>query len=291
MPKPITSFDKLIKRISGWAQKRDDIRAAVILGSRARVDIPADEWSDLDIILVVKDPGYYLGSTDWLKNIDEIKILFLEHLPMGSGMERRVLFQCGMDVDFNFATPGQAKHLVEKGLDSVTQLVMGRGYRILFDKDRILPPFTPPAENPVIKKILIPAEFDQDVNDFWYHAVWTAKKLCRGELWTALRCCDVYMKQLLLKAIECHAQVLHGVEYDTWYNGRFLERWADPRVVKDLKNTYARYDKKDIEKALLATMALFRRVTHEIAEKNGYPYPATADEYAATLVRALLSET
>jgi aminoglycoside 6-adenylyltransferase len=279
--------DKVTKKIMAWAQKRDDIRAAVILGSRARVETPADEWSDLDIILVVKDPGYYLNSTGWLKAIDEIKILFLEHLPVGSGVERRVLFQCGMDVDINFATPAQAKQLMEKGLDAVTQMVMGRGYRILFDKDRILPPFTPLSDKPA-SHLLTEAEFTEIANDFWYHTVWTAKKLCRGELWTALRCCDVYMKNLLLKVIECHARVLHGTDYDTWYNGRFLERWADPRVIKGLKNTYARYDKKDIRRALLATMDLFRWITREIVEKTGYPYPATADDYATQLVNALL---
>lgn len=287
---PITSYDKLIKRISAWAQKRHDIRAAVILGSRARVEAPADEWSDLDIILVVENPGYYLGNTDWLKAIDEIKILFLEHLPLGSGIERRVLFQCGLDVDFNFASPEQVRQTFKEEQNPMAKALYGRGYRVLFDKDGIVPPFSPPAENPVVSRMLTPAEFDQDVNDFWYHTVWTAKKLCRGELWTAMRCCDVYMKSLLLKVIECHAQVKNGPQYDTWFGGRFLEQWADPRIVKGLPKAFARYDKTDIRRALLATMDMYRWVTREIAEKRGFQYPATADEYATQLVNELLPE-
>jgi len=37
-------------------------------------------------------------------------------------------------------------------------------------------------------------EFLDLINDFWYHTVWTAKKLRRGELWTAQGCSDSYMK-------------------------------------------------------------------------------------------------
>ena len=36
---------------ASWAGATDDIRAAFIVGSRSRDDHPADEWSDLDIIL------------------------------------------------------------------------------------------------------------------------------------------------------------------------------------------------------------------------------------------------
>jgi hypothetical protein len=38
-----------LKRLLYHGQKKtDDIRAAFIIGSRARADHPADEWSDLD---------------------------------------------------------------------------------------------------------------------------------------------------------------------------------------------------------------------------------------------------
>jgi hypothetical protein len=32
------------------------IRAVGLVGSRARLDHPADEWSDLDLVLVATDP-------------------------------------------------------------------------------------------------------------------------------------------------------------------------------------------------------------------------------------------
>ncbi len=289
MTKKIYSFEKLIARITAWAKKRDDIRAAIVLGSRARTDTPADEWSDLDVVLSVNNPSFYLDSTDWLKRIGEVKILFLEPNALAGGSERRVLFECGLDVDFIFISAARLKSFTNSP-DPVSQSVLSRGYRILFDKDDKLPPAGQLPGVPVMLRILTPAEFDETVNDFWYHAVWTAKKLRRGELWVALRCCDYYMKNLLLKVVECHAQVTHGEKYDTWFGGRFLEQWADHRVVKDLENSFARYGRKDIRRALFATMDLFRWITRDIAEKGGYLYPATADEYATNLVSNLLPE-
>ena len=44
-------YENLEKNFVSWAQAKEDIRAAFMVGSRARSDHPADEWSDMDIIL------------------------------------------------------------------------------------------------------------------------------------------------------------------------------------------------------------------------------------------------
>ena len=44
------AYKRLIKRFVKWAKTETNIRAAIIIGSRARVDHPADDWSDLDLL-------------------------------------------------------------------------------------------------------------------------------------------------------------------------------------------------------------------------------------------------
>lgn len=290
MKKIVKSHELLIKKITAWSKARPDIRAAIILGSRARAVAPADEWSDLDIVFTVEDPAFYLTNTDWLQKIGEVKILFLEPLAGTAGKERRVLFECGLDVDFSFLSAAQLEREMKDGGNNGSLMFFRRGYRVLFDKDGIVPLPGELPQEPVLLRLLTPSEFDETVNDFWFHSVWTAKKLRRGELWVALHCCDYYMKNLLLKVIECHAQILHGEYYDTWFGGRFLENWAEPRTVRELNKCFARYSYKDIRRALLATMDLFRRITRDISEKGGYLYPSSADDYATRLVRHLLPE-
>jgi len=44
-------FEQLLGKFVKFAEVQSDIRAAVVIGSRARVNCPADEWSDLDILV------------------------------------------------------------------------------------------------------------------------------------------------------------------------------------------------------------------------------------------------
>ena len=282
------AYESLIERFVAWAQDRPDIRLAIILGSRARVSHPADEWSDLDLLLMVIDPEPYLSDLDWLKNLGDFRITFLEPTPMGDGMGCRVLFNDGLDVDFSIVSSAQTEQGIQLDFRSEITQIFGRGIRVLLDKDGRVPPVNPTFMKSGSSSPPTQSEFVETANDFWYHAVWTAKKLRRGEVWTAMMCCDVYMKRLLLKAVECHARVLNGWDYDTWYNGRFLEHWADPRVLGALQGAFARYAEDDIRSALLATMGLFRWVAKEIAERLDYAYPTLADEYATGLVSTLL---
>lgn len=283
------AYEQLIERFVAWAQTRPDIRAAIVLGSRARVDRPADEWSDLDILILATDPKPYLRSDDWLKNIGDFWITFVEPTATGSEMERRVLFEGGLDVDFSIFPCAKVEQMIQHGFPPEVVEVFRRGSRVLLDRDGLAARSNPLSTKPAPSRLPTQSEFLEAINDFWYHVVWTAKKLRRGELWTARACCDGYMKRLLLRAMEWHAQARNGSDYDTWYGGRFLEQWADPRVLERLRGAFAHYDEDDVRRALLATMDLFRWLTKATAECLGYPYPTAPDERATELVNAVFS--
>jgi len=285
------SYGELVERLVGWAETRPDIRAAVIVGSRGRADHPADEWADLDVVLVTTDKDRYLSTTDWIRNIGSSLLTFLEPTADGDEMERRVLFEGMLDVDFSIIPQETAHELLRAGISRQTARqianTFGRGMRVLIDKDGVaerlralvssvgaMPPDRPTQH-----------EFLEAVNDFLYHAVFTAKHLRRGELWWAGTCCNCHMQRLLLRMIEWYARVKHGWDYDTWFRGRFLEEWADPCALEGLREAFARYDKQDVGRALLATMDLFRRTAIETASKLGYQYPADADEHVSEWVR------
>jgi aminoglycoside 6-adenylyltransferase len=306
------AYEQLIARFVAWAETQPDLRAALIVGSRAREDRPADEWSDLDVILVVTEPERYLAKTDWLENIGNPWITFIEKTGTGEEKERRVLFEGGLDVDF---IPLPAKKMqplarllqargrfpqilkllprslskqVKQGIAAFSD-VARRGVKVLVDKDGIAEPLISAiAEAPALAPPT-QDEFLNLANDFWYHAVWTAKKLRRGELWTAKGCSDSYMKWRLLRMIEWHTRAKNSFEYDTWHGGRFLERWADPRIVEGLRDAFAHYDEDDLWRRLLATMDLFRWVAIETAGLLEHAYPSSADEHATSLVKSLFA--
>jgi aminoglycoside 6-adenylyltransferase len=285
-----TAYEQLIDRFVAWAQTQPDIRAAIVLGSRARTDRPADEWSDLDLLIVTTDPGRLLSRIDWLEQLGMPWLTFLEPTAVGGATERRVLFEGGLDVDFSPFPVELVQQFASQGLPPEAAGVLRRGMRFVLDKDGLaLSLVQPPGERPAPQPPT-PDKFLNLVDDFWYHAVWVAKKLRRGELWTARMCCDVYMKRLLLTMIEWHAGAASDWSADTWHNGRFLEQWADPRAVDGLRQAFSHYDTADVQRALLASMSLFRWLATETSGRLGYAYPTSADEHVTTLVQHYLSE-
>jgi aminoglycoside 6-adenylyltransferase len=285
---PITlAYKQIIERFVQWAQSEENIRTAVVIGSRARTDHPADEWADLDIVILARDLSPYLKEAQWVGRFGQPWITFLEPTPGGPGMERRVLYEGGLDVDFAFFPQTVMEQALKEALPPEMNHAFGRGFRVLLDKDGFMDLLKtalvelPPPPRPTPEQVL------NVINDFWYHAVWTAKHLRRGELWWAKGSCDGHLKELLRQMLEWHAHAMKGPGHDTWMRGRFLEEWADPRAVEGLKQAFAHFDEQDIWRNLLATMDLFRWVAVETAEKSGYAYPTLGDERATELVREL----
>ena len=145
--------------------------------------------------------------------------------------------------------------------------MLGRGYRVLYDELgledalRELEPLAGPAPPDA-------AAFRQLASDFWYHALWTAKKLRRGEVYTAIECLDGYLKERLVTLLEWHARAVDPT-VDTWHEGRYLERWADPGALAALERAYAHYDLRDVARALWETIDLFQGLEEETARRLG----------------------
>jgi len=271
----------LLKTITHYAETCGDVAALVLIGSRARTDRKADAFSDIDLIMIVKDAEPFIRSDSWLQEIGGFHITFTEATISGQ-TERRVMFDNAQDVDFVIMDEDAAMQALRQG-DAVG--VFNRGYRVLVNKHHVKFPertpgaaFTPAAE----------AEYLNNTHDFWYHTIWTTKKLLRGELWAAKFCADGYMKWKLLWMIEQYEHTVRKSGGDTWYAGRFVDSWAADDVLGDLKSTFAHYDRADIAAALLETMKLFRRLAQAVAQTCGFEYPIHADDYATKWVLARL---
>ena len=276
----VLTYDLLIERVHRWSISRNDIRLAMMIGSRARTERPADPYSDLDLIMVTTRPDVYISTVDWLSDLGTHHITFLEGTAVGSLVERRVLFDGGLDMDF-VPIPLQT---VRAGWPPEIAGVLARGYKVLVDKDNLTAQFPVLAAAPSTNRVPTQDEFHQLVSDFLYHAVWTAKKLCRGELWTAKMGCDGYLKRQLLQMIEWRQRVSKGTDFDTWHEGRFLDQWVAPDVLEELQFTFARYNRDEVWAALSATVDLFRRLGVEAAERLDYQYPAAGDAYVSQLL-------
>ncbi|WP_326513665.1 aminoglycoside 6-adenylyltransferase [Clostridium intestinale] len=267
-------YKDIVGKIIKYGEKSELVKAEVLIGSQSRQIDCADEYSDIDVMLFVSDIDFFINSDEWISSLGKYYISFVEKTVSG-GMERRVIFENAMDADFIFLQADNFSRINE------LSEIVSRSYKMLLDKDNFTDIISHVAQSDKSFSIPSESEIQNLISEFFFHVIWASKKIMRGELWAAITCVDGYMKKLLLKMIEYHSHALHGTDYDTWHNGKFIERWAEPWVVKEFQNIYARYSNKDIMKALLNTMNLFQKIAIETMDKWDYEYPVISDKYAA----------
>lgn len=245
-----------------WAGEREDVKALLVVGSQARRDTPADRWSDLDLIILLDDPQPYLEDASWVEEAGVPLLSFLEATSDGH-WERRVLYETGEDVDY-VLFPVAALERLERSEDA-TALVR-RGYRVLLDRVGLAERLERIAAAPAPERRPTDHELRELASDFWYHALWTAKRLRRGEVFIAKECLDGSLKDRLVTLLGWHARAIEPTA-DTWRGGRFLERWADPGALVALERAYARYDLRDVARALWETIDLWQGIEEETARR------------------------
>jgi aminoglycoside 6-adenylyltransferase len=257
-------IDLVAAAVADWAAERDDVHAAVVAGSHARNDVRADRWSDLDLFLVVDDPEPYAADGGWVAEFGRPVLTFVEPTAVGGQLERRVLFETGEDVDLPLIPLAVLPEL-ESGEAAST---LARGFRVLYDDIGIEERLRNAAARAPTPRAPSSAELADLAKDFWYHALWSAKKLRRGEVFIAKQGVDGYLKSRLVTLLEWHASAVDPAT-DTWHEGRFLERWADAGALSALEDAYARYDVRDVARALWATIDLWRGLEDETARRLG----------------------
>jgi len=278
------TLQALQDRTVAWAQTRTDIRAVLLIGSLARKEYPADQWSDLDLLVLVTDNTLYADpDAKWLSALGDVLIVAVEEANAGDP-DVQAIFTDGSKGDFSFVTVHNPERPLDELLAELTyQDVLRRGVVVLFDRyDAPRSQRSAPTPTPALPS---EAQFNHLVNGFWLYAFRTAKFTRRGDLWRASTNLSSQLHQCLLTLIEWHAQVISG--RDTWYNGRFMQDWADPRALSLLPQTFAHYDADDLRRALYSVIVLFRLVAIEIAQRLSYEYRVEQDEETSAMIEAI----
>lgn len=267
-------FHTFEEQMLGWANTRPHIRGVLVVGSYARSDIyPPDQWSDLDVIIFTTRAEELAADPQWLAHFGDVWARALNRTPRGDP-EWLVLYAGGTKIDALLSQVPPAPDPIDL---TPFDMVLVRGARVLLDRDgglnAALLALQPPAEPPPT-----PQAFAGLLNNLWLAAVRALKFAARGDLWRAKMACDAEMKTALLTLLEWHARALYPDGTDTWYDGRFVERWADPRAAAELPHTFAHYTADDIRRATLATLALAAWLAQETAAKLNLPEGLPAHE-------------
>jgi hypothetical protein len=185
-----------IDRFTGWAEAKDDLRAAVIVGSRGRSEAyPAEEWSDLDVLLMARRAADYLREEGWLREVAPFWAGIMDpgetwHGIFDGGMRFHRLrrgaggrhYRLPRGADAMAGPTGRPPGAVSRAVATsagfrqgdgaaVTELFHG-GARVLLDKDGLAPRLKEAASAVPVPRVERPSrhEFQRNVDGFWLDA-------------------------------------------------------------------------------------------------------------------------
>jgi len=253
----MTPADDILKTIRKWAKEQNDIRAVILLGSRARRG-GADHLSDIDLGLFVTNPQVYFQHETWLKKFAPLWLSIAEE--DNNNMTWKVIYQEGVMVEF-MLYPQSALDEMQVTLPPIFE----PGYKVLIDKDRLARKLPKPSGKNIAPEAPTGETFQGTIDRFWFDAYQVAKHLWRNELWR-VKHYDWKLKQHLLQMMGWHAVVLRGQKDFTTYQGKHLQDWTEPETHTGLMTIFGRYYPADSWRALMETIKIFTKISGEIAD-------------------------
>jgi predicted nucleotidyltransferase len=237
-------------------QSDPHILAAVLYGSHAHG--AADEWSDLDLAVVVDDPAYddfVAGREDFIGQLGEP--LFMEEFDNPG-----ILFFILSD-----GTEG------ELSIERESDFVQPYGHwRPLLDKTGILSNRKPrsipdPADQTEILR--------RQIMWFWHDLSHFMTAMARGQLWWASGQLEALRRICLNLARLSHDFADGEVGDDPHFK---LEKSLPVGLLARLETTFAPLEREAMLEAVWTTHRFFRELAIPLAEEHGLRYPAELED-------------
>jgi len=249
--------ETLLKNIIQWVKEEENIRAALLLGSRARRG-HTDQLSDIDLYLFAQDPKDYFRRDEWIHDFGSVWLTQTQK--EGESLIQKVVYQDGMMVEF-ILFPLEALQSMQANLPQYLE----PGYKILVDKDKQARKLSKASGKQPTPQRPTSEDFQETIETFWIDAYHFVKYLWRGELWRSKHY-DWQLKQHLLKMMGWHALLCRNQSHFSPYQGNHLKEWIDPDTYIDLMTVFGRLYPADSWRALDETIRHFTRMAEEVAE-------------------------
>lgn len=287
-------FKDFIQVVQKWVMADENVLLAVILGSQAHKDTHVDQWSDIDLAVVVHNQDLFDVKGDWIRKLTDYSFIYEESADIGNSMTWHVVLHNSLMIDLSvFSMPDIQEWMsASQSVKLQSQNFFKSNLLVIVDKVALLQKLMTDEE---IEKMLTDdnhpptqEEVHRSIHRFWYHVVRAVKHMCRCDTWRAYMSCNHELKTCLLEMIEWYTKAKYGWDYNTRYEGRMIAEWADADIIEQLSVVFSGYDEEDISKSLLATINLFQKLSISLLKQLDYPlYPNSVTKISHNAITQL----
>ena len=273
---------ELIRRLREAAERDPHVVGIVDYGSGS--EGRADEWSDVDVTLFIRDAELDRFGAVWVSWAAQFGDLLLAYIgQIGHPWAVYDTPSLPLRADFEFQAETAITRLLAwpNSPRSVEAMVLydGTGGRLTT------------AVRGLVGKVLRPgdeaAAFTRVCGDFWYYVLYTFSKLQRGDLWVARQAYGSEVLEHLLRLLRLEAGDAALDRWDGASAGVNVERTLSAERQAQLEGCIAAAGAAGLRSALIRAATLGRTVCQETACRGGWDWPRTlAERTLATLTSA-----
>ena len=257
--------EEMIALIQDVAFQEENIRAAYMEGSRTNSNAPKDIFQDYDIVYVVTTTKPFRENKEWINRFG--KILYM-HYPednvfypsdVGNCYGWQVQFADGNRMDLHVCTREYALEQLEL-------------YKILVDKDGIMPIPREITDQRYWVKEPTEMEFQCTCSDFWWCLNNVAKGLWRDELPYALDMINFAVRPQLKRLLEWKIGIENDYSVNVGKSGKYMKKYLSEKEYQQFLATYSIAEMESIWNSVFEMCDLFQGTAAELSKRKKYVY-------------------
>lgn len=265
------SEKEMLDLIINTANEDPRIRAAYLEGSRVNPTVQADIFQDYDVVYVVEETKSFREDSTWIDRFG--KRLYMQYpedsayfpSDVGNCYGWLMQFADGNRLDLHVCTMETVKRDLEL-------------YRVLVDKDNLLPSEPVKSEEIYWVKKPTPEQFHDTCNEFWWCLNNVAKGLWRKEIPYVMDMVNIYVRPMLTRIVEWKIGVDNHFSVSAGKCAKYMERYVSEDIYRRYLATYSSAETEAIWDSVLGMCDLFHEIAAELSEAMEYPYDDTEAE-------------
>jgi aminoglycoside 6-adenylyltransferase len=258
------------KLIVDFASADERVRAVLLNGSRANMNVKTDNYQDFDIVYFVTDLKSWTSNHSWIKSFGELSILQLpDEMNIGKDMNDRtegfhylMLFDDGNRIDLTLFPIEKLKPLFH--VDSLTV--------VWLDKDELFKEIPLPDEKDYLICRPTQREFSETCNEFWWVSTYVAKGLVRKEIPYAKEMLETAVRPMFMKMIAWHIGIQTHFQVSFGKGGKFMTNYLSDETCNKILMTYADFEVQNNWEALFVMTELFGTLATSVASSLKFHY-------------------